>query len=105
MMKNVTVTWDLPTELTDGVVLNIENIRHVQVDMSADAGENWSELDIILPNAEQKVFIPELEKGDWSVALTVVLMDGRKSAQAVATFNVPSDAPPNEVSNIDITLE
>lgn len=104
-MKNVTVTWDLPTELTDGTFLSEADILHVKVDMSADAGDNWSELDIILADAEQKVFIPELEKGDWTVALTVVLIDGRESQVVPVPFNVPSAAPPNEVANIQVTME
>ncbi len=103
-MKDVTVTWDLPTELIDGEAIPPGLIKHVKVDLTADAGENWSEIDLILPGQEQKVFIPELATGDWSVALTVVLTDGRLSNATMVLFNVPSDAPPNEVGNVRVAI-
>ena len=103
MAKNVTLTWDLPTERSGGGALPLDEIEHTVVEMSADGGSNYTALPPVLPTDPQEKFVPDLEAGDWHFRLTVVDTLGQASPPAPWVETVVDDSPPNPVTNIQST--
>lgn len=103
MTKNVTVTWDLPTERTGGALLPVSEIRDTIVEISADGGAIFRPLDTVLPTDPQQVFVPDLEPGSWEFLITVFDTLGQASAPHIEPVTVIDDSPPNPVSNVQVT--
>lgn len=100
MAKDVTVTWDLPTAREQGGALDPSDIQHVLVELSADGGASYSELNRVLPTEAQQVFVPDLDVGQWHFRLIVVDTLGQSSAPHVELVGVVDDSPPLAVSNV-----
>jgi len=103
MTKNVTLSWDLPTERTGGGALPIEDIQDTRIEMSADGGANYGDLARILPVEAQEVFVPDLEPGEWHFRITVLDDNDKVSAPHIEIATVLDDSPPNPVSNVVTT--
>jgi hypothetical protein len=106
MAKNVTITWDLPTQREGGGDLQPEELDYVQVNMSADMGANYTELARVPAADPQSVFIPDLEIGSWQFQFRVMdrlgQFDRTPHIEAVVVID---DSPPNSVSNVTVTQE
>lgn len=103
-MKNVTVTWDLPTTRESGLPLNADDIQFVEVLLSADLGANFVVVDQILPSTTQEVFLPDQDVGDWIIRLIVVDSADRRSNTVDVPYNIADVTPPGIVLNVGITL-
>ncbi len=103
-MKNLLVTWDLPTARIGGGALAVDDILHVEVSLSADGGENFSVLGSV-PSADTQEFgASDLDIASYIVRFVVVLVDGQRSANVDLPFDVVDDSPPNGVVNVAIDL-
>lgn len=106
MAKNVTITWDLPTQREGGSVLTPIEIDFVQVNMSADGGATPTELARLSPADPQQVFIPDLEIGSWWFQIRVMDTLGQfDRTPHIETVVVEDDSPPESVTNVQVTQE
>lgn len=103
MAKNVTVTWDLPTERTGGASLPLSEIDRTEVELSADGGVSFISLATVDPTDAQQAFVPDMEVGDWHFRITVFDLLGQNSAGHTEIVTVIDDSPPNPVSNVQVT--
>jgi hypothetical protein len=104
MTKNVTITWDLPTTRTSGFPLDVIDIEHTRVALSADGGTSFGTVGTRLPTDPQEFLLGDVDIGDWLVRLTVVDTEARESSPVDTAFNVPDETPPGSVLNVNITM-
>jgi len=104
MTTNVTLEWDLPVTRESGNPLSQSEIGHVIIELSADGGSNFTEINTKSPAEEQKVMVPDLEVGDWVFRLTVTDISGRSGQPHLEPFVIPDEAPPGSVLNVRVTL-
>ena len=97
---NITLRWVLPSTRESGKPLAVEDIRHVAVEVSADAGVNWSLLGVFPPNV-LSTELTDLDFGTWSFRGVVEDVKGRQSNPLVATFVNEDTSPPSAL----VTLE
>jgi hypothetical protein len=97
---NVTLNWALPTTRESGKPLAASDIQHVAVEVSADAGANFSLLGTF-PPAVLSTQITDLDFGTWTFRGTVVDTKGRTSAPLEATLVNEDTSPPSAL----VTLE
>jgi hypothetical protein len=102
-MKNATLSWTLPTLRESGGPLDVSEIQHVLVEISADNGVNYTELNRVAPPATT-LLVPDLETGTWKFHLTVVDMQDRRSAAVPFEVLIPDESPPLGVSNVTVVL-
>lgn len=103
MVKTAVVTWQLPTSRESGGPLDIADIQHVEVSLSADLGVNFSILGNVTPLAAQERTIPDLVDGDYVVRLVVVDVNGLRSANVDTSFLIDTSAP-GTVTNVVVDL-
>lgn len=97
-MKDAIFTWVLPTEREEGGPLLPEDIAHVQLELSADGGANWTELAPVPPTqltqAANNLIIAE-----WLVRGFVEDKLGQRSRNPQETaFSVVDDSPPGGIT-------
>jgi len=105
MAKNVTITWALPAARQGGAALTPAELDYTLVEISADAGTNWTELARVAPTDPQQVFLPNLEVGGWQVRIRVMDLLGQLGAPHVELFDVIDDSPAGPVTNVLVTQE
>lgn len=103
-MKNMRVTWDLPTARTGGGALAVADILHVELSLSADGGDNFSSLGEVVSADPQEFSAADLDLGGYIVRLVVVLIDELRSVAVDTPFEVLDDSPPNGVVNVVVDL-
>lgn len=102
MTKTVTLTYDLPTERTDGTPLASSEIKFVEVSLSINGGADFSVVDVVPPDSTTFVQT-DLEAGTWPFRFIVEMHDGARSAGK--DFNaVIMGAAPNDVTNIQVVI-
>lgn len=103
-MKNIALSWDLPTTRVDGGPLNPTDIAKVEVFVSADQGVNFVLLNTLLPTDTQGAFIPDQDWGTW-VFRFIVTDTGAKASLPLDFFvDVPDDSAPGQVVNVQVIL-
>lgn len=102
-MKDVLFSWDFPTTRVEGGPLDIDDIAHVQVQVSADAGANWTDLGNVDAPTNSLAW-GNVPIGDWLVRMTVELTDGQRSVDVDTAFAVIDDSAPNGVVNVQVTF-
>ena len=102
-MKNVNIAWDLPTTRESGLPLDVADIQHVEVFLSADLGATFTSINVIAPPTLD-VTVPDLDIGDWVFRLVVVDTSGRQSANVDTPVNVPDETNPGTVVNVQVTF-
>lgn len=103
-MKNVRIAWELPTTRESGLPLDVANIQHVEVFLSADLGANFVPLNIVAPPTLD-LLVPDVDIGDWIFRLVVVDTDNRTSVAIDTPVNVPDETNPGSVVNVLVTFE
>jgi hypothetical protein len=103
MPKNVTVTWKLPTSRQKGGPLPVDEIDHTLVELSADGGANFVNLQQIPPTALQEVMVPDVEQGEWHFRITVIDTLGQLGAPHIEIVEVADDSPPDVVTDVTST--
>lgn len=93
-MANVKVAWVLPTTRESGKPLAVADIRHVRVEMSADAGANWSLVNDFPPSVLETT-IADADFGEWTFRAACVDTKGRVSDWAVGTVLIEDTTPPS----------
>ena len=102
-MKNVNIAWELPTTRESGFPLDIADIQHVEVSMSADLGNNFVVINTIAPPTLD-ITVPDLEIGDWIFRLVVVDTADKRSADVDVSVNVPDETNPSSVVNVTVSF-
>lgn len=111
-MKDAFITWDLPSTREDGTVLTIDDLKHVEVYLSADLGANFGLVNTFpVKNvdgtpAPRELTIPQLEEGDWVLQFIVQDIGDRRGKPHNVPFVVRNGiiAPPGKVVNVQVTL-
>ena len=98
-MANVRITWNLPP-----VGRSQRPLKYVKVEISGDAGANYSALANVAASAEQRSDISDIEPGDYRVRLTVVDIADGEGAPVVTPFSV-AFAAPGVVTNVQVAVE
>lgn len=102
-MSTIRISWVLPTTRTSGRELKVEDIAHVEIQVSTDMGANYVVLDEIAP-PETSTDVTEAEPGLWKFQAVVVDVDGRRSAAKNGEILVPDTSNPGEVLELHINL-
>lgn len=102
-MKNVNISWELPTTRESGFPLDPADIQHVEVSLSADLGANFTVLNNVAPPTLD-LTVPDLEIGDWIFRLVVVDTADRRSVNVDTPVNVPDETAPTGVLNVQVTF-
>ena len=97
---NITLNWVLPTTRESGKPLALADIKHVVVEVSGDAGENFSPLGVFPPDVTSTQ-LTDLDFGVWAFRGVVVDQKNRFSAPLVATLVNEDTSPPSAL----VTLE
>ena len=99
-MRDVTVTWVLPTTRESGKPLAPADIDRVILEMSVD-GSNYVGVDEF-PSSVLSTAVVELESGEWFFRGTVRDTKGRKSKPVVRSIVIEDDTPPGPL--VELTL-
>jgi hypothetical protein len=78
-MATATLTWTLPTTRENGVSLDISEIRHTLISMSADGGATFGSEAAVLPTDPQTFVVDNLVVGNYVFRAVVEDTDGRRS--------------------------
>lgn len=101
-MRDVKVSWVLPTTRESGKPLAAADIDRMVLEMSADGGANWIGVDEF-PPAVLETTVVELEPGEWGFRGTVRDTRGRRSKPVVASIVIEDDTAPGAL--LSLTLE
>jgi hypothetical protein len=94
-MTDITLTWKLPTQRSKtGAPLSIREIDGVEIEISADKGQNWSVLNPLVPATTTQLFVPELEDGSWMFRGTVIDTRGARSEALEVKVITNETSPP-----------
>ena len=99
-MRDVTVTWVLPTTRESGKPLAPADIDRVILEMSVD-GSNYVGVDEF-PSSVLSTVVVELESGEWFFRGTVRDTKARKSKPVVRSIVIEDDTPPGPL--VELTL-
>jgi hypothetical protein len=103
-MSNMRITWTFPTNRVLGEALPLAQIKHAEISMSADGGENFSGVAQVAPEGPTgEHLIADIAPGTYIVRVVVVDTEDRRSAAVDATGGVLSD--PSPVSDLVVTIE
>lgn len=100
-MRDVKVSWVLPTTRESGKPLAAADIDRVILEMSADGGANYVGVDEF-PSAVLETTVVELEPGEWFFRGTVRDTKGRKSQPLTRSIVIEDTTPPGAL--LELTL-
>lgn len=103
-MARATLTWTLPTTRIDGATLNPEDIKHTEISMSADGGENFSPPVEVPSDGVQTFSVDGLVGGSYLFKAVVVDMQLRRSADADTAGAIELTAP-SAISDLSVVIE
>ena len=103
-MRDMTVTYDLPTTRKSGRSLAVSDISGVEISLSADNGENFAVLGTVAPPATS-LTQTELEVGDYILRLVVIDSLSRRSDAVDMAFIVADNTAPGTVRNVEIVMQ
>lgn len=105
-MANARLTWTWPTQRELGEVLDQSDILHLEINMSADGGANFSGLAQVPPVAGESTVehvVSDLNPGTYIFRAVVVDTDNRRSGVAEAGDSILS--PPEALADFTVTIE
>lgn len=105
MPKTVRGTWALPTTRTGGAALPVEELDYALVEMSADSGANFVEINRIPATDPQEVVVPDLEPGEWQFRVRPMDRLGQLGAPVLEAVMIVDDSPPGPVTDMQFTIE
>lgn len=101
-MKNVIISWVLPTTRQLGGPLPVEDIEHVVIELSADAGASYSLIGDFPPSV-LSVPVNDLPFSDQYIVRGTVVDTALQPGNSVTKpFTVGDDSPPGDLV---ITIE
>ena len=103
-MGIATVTWKLPTARQQGGPLPIEDILNTQVSISGDAGTNFAVFATLLPDAEQKAVISDLDPGEYVIRIVTTDKLNQPGAETDLPGVVDDRSPPAAVTDAVVTI-
>ena len=104
-MKDVTLTWDLPTTRESGLPVDPADVVSVDVSLSSDGGVNFVLLNTVLAAAIQTLLVGAVPIGDHIFRFRVnALVPAESSANLDVPVNVPDDSPLSTVLNVNVSL-
>ena len=103
-MKNIIISWILPTTRQSGGPLPVEEIQHATLELSADGGVNYSPLGEF-PPATLSLPVNDLPFSDqYVVRGTVVDVAGAIGNPVTEAFVLADDSPPGDLA-INIAIQ
>jgi hypothetical protein len=102
-MPNVNVSWVLPTTRESGKALPVNQIKHVEIQISADGGQNFVKLDEYPPSV-LSITQTDLEPGDWFFRGFVVDTEGRISQGLTSSIKIPDHTAPSALLQLKLEL-
>lgn len=101
-MATATLSWTLPTTREGGAPLDISEISHTAISMSADAGASFGPESNVLPTDPQTFVIGSLVVGEYLFRAVVVDIDGRRAFPAEVVGNVL--AAPAAIADLTVVI-
>jgi hypothetical protein len=83
--------------------LSISEIQSVDIEISADKGQNWAALNSLPPSTTQ-LFVPELEDGSWMFRGTVIDTRGARSEALEVKVTTNETSPPMALAGMDARI-
>ena len=102
-MPNVHVSWEVPETRESGLPLPTNEIDSVVIELSADGGNNFVEIQRFPPTVTSFTQT-ELEPGDWHFRGYVLDTAGRASAPVSASINIPDNSAPGPLNSLNLSL-
>lgn len=99
-MKTVRLDWTNPTTRESGQPLPIGSLKGTHIGISADGGDNFTDLGLI-PAPETMHVVPDLAEGLWVFSFMWEDTAGRLSMQATIEWD---DTGPGIGSDITVTV-
>lgn len=103
-MADIEITWDLPTERQSGGPLDLNDIDYTAVEISADGGTNYTEIDRVPRASDQRFVQTEVEAGTWLFRLAVYDTAGERGAAHVESVDIADETPPAAVMNVTVNI-
>jgi hypothetical protein len=101
-MSTATLNWTIPTVRADGAPMDISEVSHVAISMSADGGANFGPESNVLSTDPQTFVVDSLVPGNYIFRAVVVDTDGRRSGDADQVGNVL--APPGVITDLSVII-
>ena len=102
-MSTATLRWTWPTNRVLGEALPLAQIQHLEISMSADAGDNFSGLAQVPPPATD-LLVNDLAPGTYIFRAVVVDTEGRNSSVEEITSETILSAP-NPIADFSVKIE
>lgn len=103
-MKNILISWALPTTRQQGGPLPVEEIRGVVIELSADGGANFSAVGAEFPASVTEVPVNDLPFSDQYVVRGTVIDTLDQSGNPVLfPFAIADTSPPGDMT-IQVTF-
>lgn len=103
-MSNVLVKWQLPTTRESGRPINPADIAHVDLQMSADGGDQYVSVGTFGPDVLETT-VTELEPGAWWFRGIVVDKAGKASSPRAASIAIADDTAPGALLDLTLALQ
>ena len=91
-MADLKIQWALPTTRESGNPLDVADIKHVRIELSADSGANYALIGDFLPDVLETV-VQALDSGTFTVRGLVADKQGRVSQPVTASIVIDETAP------------
>jgi hypothetical protein len=102
-MKNVLISWVLPTTRQEGGPLPVSEIQHATIELSADSGANFSPLGQFATDVLSTP-VNDLPASDQYVVRGWVTDTDNQTGNPVSVpFAIADDSPPGDLT-IEVTL-
>lgn len=106
-MSTAKLTWTWPTNRVLGEALPLAQIKHLEISMSADGGDNFSGLAQVPPVAGEPTgehSVADLQPGTYMFRGVVVDTEDRNSSvEEITSETILSD--PNPIADFSVTIE
>ena len=102
-MANVKVSWKLPSTRESGKPLAAADVKHVDVQMSADQGANFVSLHHVIPPVLE-LMVTDLEPGTYQFKAFAVDTKDRVGKPGTAQITIDDSTPPGAVLDLVVKL-
>lgn len=104
-MANVRISWKNPTTRVDGKPLPPEQLKHVILEMSADAGQNFIVLARVAPS-QTSFDVTDLDSGTYLFRLIAVDSGDRLADPSGASITIEPAVPaaPSPVFDVQVVI-
>ncbi len=103
-MKNVTVTWELPTVRASGKPLDPADLLHTSLEIQVDGAPSFTPVADILATEPSTFTISDVDIGPYIVRLFVEDKTNKTSTPVDTPFTIPDESDPGPVVNVAVSL-